>query len=66
MLKIDLGPVVRKVDSAIGRIVIFLTGAERHKLKAMKPRILNSQEVKSIFNSKIVNFITSFTSYGAF
>ena len=47
--------VVRKVDSTIHLIVIFSSAAERHK-KAMITGILNLHEIKSYFNSKILNF----------
>ena len=48
-------PVVRKVDSAIHRIVTFQ--------KAMIPGILNSQEIKTDFNFKTLKFNVGFTSY---
>ena len=48
-------PVVRKVDSAIHEIVTFQ--------KAMTPEILNSQEIKTDFNSKMLKFNAGFTSY---
>ena len=34
----------------------------RHK-KAMRPRILDSQDIKSAFDSKMLNFNMGFTSY---
>ena len=39
--------------------MIFSTAAERHK----KPGILNSQEVKSDFDLKMLNFDMGLTSY---
>ena len=54
--------IVRKVNSTIHRIGIFSTSAERHK-KQMTPGILNSQETKSDFNSKMLNCNTGFISY---
>ena len=50
------GPVVRKVVSAIQRIVIFLTAEEGRG-------VLNSQEIVSDLNSKVLNFNMGFSSY---
>ena len=50
---------MRKVDDAIHRILIFSAAAERHKQQLHQG--LNLQEVKSVFNLKILNFIMGFT-----
>ena len=51
--------VVQMVDSAIYQIVI----CGRKALNARTPEILNLQEIKSDFNSKMMNFNMGFTSY---
>ena len=55
------GGVVRNVGSAIHQSAIFSTSTERHK-KAMTPRMLNTQEKKNDFNSKVLNLYISLTS----
>ena len=47
-----------RLNSAIDRIGIFQKGK-----KAMTPGILNTQVLKSDFNSKMLNFNFGFTSY---
>ena len=59
---INPGAIVRKLDNTIHRIVIFSTAVKRHK-KVVTPGILNSQEMKSDFNSKMLNFSMGFTSH---
>ena len=51
------GQVVRKMDSAINRIVIFQLPQKRIKSNA----ILSSKEIKSDFNSKMLIFNIGFT-----
>ena len=46
------GLIVRKMDSVIHPVVFFPTAT----IKAMTPGILNSQEIKSDSNSKMLNF----------
>ena len=50
---------VRRMDSAIHRIVIFFN--YHRGIKAMTPGILDSQEIKSDFNSKMPNCNMGFT-----
>ena len=49
------------MGSAIHRLVFFSTSTERHK-KAMTLRMLNTQEKKNYFNSKMLNLYISLTS----
>ena len=51
----NLGPVVRKVDNFIQRIVIFSI-AEEKALKLITPKILSSHRLKSVFKLKKVTF----------
>ena len=51
----NLGPVARKVDRVVHQTVIFFNRCKKAE-HAMTPGILRSQEMKSDFNSKMLNF----------
>ena len=64
----SLGPFVRKVDSAIHRIIIFSTAARTHNLKAFTPGIFSSQRIKSEsgFYQLLLWHCFSITVFGVF